>query len=85
MFMLYFQHVLFKFEQIQVIFHQLFHTFASTGIWYRDKIISLVLFSIHNLIKKCFSMMSLIPDHITLFWKQKDSSPVQEIGDQSNN
>ena len=30
-------------------------------------------------------MMSLIPDHITLFWKQKDSSPVQEIGDQSNN
>lgn len=29
-------------------------------------------------------MMSLIPDHIMLTWKQKDFSPVQEIGDQSN-
>ena len=51
---------------------------------YNDKIVSLVLFSIHNLLQKNFGMMLLIPHHIILFWKQKDSSPVQEIGDLSN-
>ena len=60
------------FHMIHMIFHQLFHTFASAGILYNDKIISPVLFSIHNLIQKCFGMISLIPDHIILFWKHKD-------------
>ena len=40
--------------------------FISTGIWYNEKIISLVLFLIHNVIQKRFGMMSLIPDHIIL-------------------
>ena len=58
--------MLFKFGWIDVIFHRLFHTFDSTGIWYKDKIISLVLSSIHRLIQKCFGMMSFIPNHIIL-------------------